>query len=655
MTLLRQLILVIAALFIILFAGSVAINVQNTRAYLSNQLSSISQDTATSLGLSLSPHMAKGDMAIVESMISAISDSGYYREVVVTDVGGKVLIERTQPVVIKGVPAWFVNRVPLETPRGEALISAGWKQAGKVHVSVNPGYAYATLWSNSVGAFWWFLGFSGFTLLLGIIILRRVLLPLHAVEAQAKAICNREYPIQDQIPWTMELRNVVNAMNLMAAKVKEMFKEQADAMERVRADAYADATTGLANRKYFDVHLSQTTKARKLSAATTNALLWIELDDFKNYNERKGYQAGDELLRECGALIEQTCKEAPNLQYFTARLGGANFAVVAQNIIEKDALALAGKLGASFGRLLEKGLVDTANIGHIGVAIHHEQTAGQLLSEAQMALRMAQVKGPNSVHVNDSRTVTEFGAYTEPDWVEILGGMQTENRIVLYRQPCLSCKDDAQILQYETLLRVRGKDDKLIPANVVIPMAKHLHLTLDVDKSVVSETLARLGRPENAGLVMAVNLFPMSIQDSGFVSWLSDILHKYASVAPRIAFELIEYGATDNLDALRGWVEQIARTGAKTGLDQVGRGFKSFDYLHKLKLDYIKIDGGYTRDIHKNKDNQFFVDSLVKFAHGHNIYVIAESVETQDEWNMLKNLRVDGVKGYGVGQPEKWE
>ncbi|MBI4938325.1 MAG: EAL domain-containing protein [Nitrosomonadales bacterium] len=655
MTLLRQLIIVIATLFTLLFAGSVAINIHNTRTYLNEQLRSISQDTATSLGLSLSPHMEKGEMAIVESMINATADGGYYSEVAITDVSGKAVFERKQPVVIKGVPAWFVNWVSLETPRGEAMVMAGWKQAGKIHVSANPGYAYATLWSNSVGACWWFLGFSGFALLLGVAILRQVLLPLRAVEAQAKAICDREYPIQDRMPWTTELRNVVSAMNLMAAKVREMFKEQADAMERARADAYADAATGLANRKYFDLHLNQMTKERKLSSVTANALLLIELEGFKSFNERKGYQAGDELLRGCGELIEKACKEAPNLQYFTARLSGANFVVVAQNIVEKDALALAEKLASSFDRLLEKGLTDAVNVGHIGVAIHHEQTAGQLLSEAHMALRMAQVKGPNSVHMNDSKTVSEFGAYAEQDWLEILGGLQQDNRIVLYRQPCLSCKDDAQILQHETLLRVRGKDGKLIPANVVIPMAKHLHLTLEIDKSVVSETLARLGRPENAHAVMAVNLFPMSIQDSGFVSWLGDILRKHASVAPRIAFELIEYGATDNLDALRGWVEQVARTGAKTGLDQVGRGFKSFGYLDKLKLDYIKIDGGYTRDIHKDKDNQFFVDSLVKLAHGHNIYVIAESVETRDEWNMLKSLRVDGVKGYGVGQPEKWD
>lgn len=654
MTLLRQLIIVIATLLALLFAGSAAINVHNTRTYLNNQLRSISQDTATSLGMSLSPHMAKGDMATVESMVNAISDSGYYKEVVITDVGGKAIIERIQPVVIKGVPAWFINWVSLETPRGEALITAGWKQAGKIHISANPGYAYATLWNGSVDACWWFLGFTGLALLLGITALRRVLLPLRAVEAQAKAICDRDYPVQNQIPRTIELRNVVSAMNLMSVKVKAMFEEQADAMERLRASTYVDTLTGLANRQYFDMQLNQMTKARTLSS-TTSALFFIELDGFKNFNERKGYRAGDELLKGCGALIEKTCKGMPNLQYLSARLSGANFAIVAQYITEEDAIAIAEKLGSSFGSLQERGLTDTGNIGHIGIAIHNGQTAGQLLSEADMALRMAQVKGPNSVHMSDSKTSGEIGSHPASYWMEILRGALSERSIVLHRQPCLSCKDDTKILHHEALLRIRSNDGKLIPANVLIPMAKHHHLTLDIDKSVVAETLVRLRRPENADVVMAVNLFPLSIQDSGFVAWLCDTLHKHASAASRIAFELVEYGATDNLDALRGWVEQVAKTGAKTGLDQVGRGFKSFNYLDKLKLDYIKMDGSYTRCIHENKDSQFFVDSLVKFAHGHGIYVIAESVETREEWDMLKSLRVDGVKGYGVGKPEEWE
>ncbi|HUW36562.1 MAG TPA: EAL domain-containing protein [Rhodocyclaceae bacterium] len=652
MTLLRQLIIVIITLFALLFAGSVVINVNNTRNYLNNQLRSISQDMATSLGLSLSPHIAKGEMTIVESMINAVSDSGYYREVILSDVNGKVLIKRTQPLIIEGVPQWFVKLIPLETPRGEASIMAGWVQAGNISISANPGYAYATLWGNSVDAFWWFLGSSGFAFVLGVIALHYVLRPLRAVEAQAKAICDREYPVQGNLPWTLELRSVVGAMNRMTTKVKDMFEEQAVAMERLRASTYVDSLTGLANRQYFDMQLRQLTKARTTSS--TNALIFIELEEFKSFNERKGYPAGDALLKGCGTLIGEVCKDVPNLDYFIARPSGANFAVVIVDTVEEDALALAEKLGQSLIRLQERGLTDTDRIGHIGVAIHRGQSAGELLSEADMALRAAQVKGPNAVHMNDSGTAGEYGSYSASHWLEVLRSVLAEQRVVLYRQPCLSCRDETQVLQYETLMRIFGDDGKLIPANVIIPMAKHLHLTQEFDKHVVNEVLVRLGRPENAGVVMAVNLFPVSIQDGGFVAWLSEALRRNAGAASRIAFEVMEHGATDNLDALRGWVERIAETGARTGLDQFGKGFKSFNYLSTLKIDYVKIDGSYTRGIHENKENQFFVDSLVKFAHGLDIQVIAESVETKDEWEMLRSLRVDGVKGYGVGKPAEW-
>lgn len=652
MTLLRQLIIVIIILFALLFAGSVVINVNNTRSYLNNQLRSISQDMATSLGLSLSPHIAKNEMTIVESMVNAVSDSGYYREVILTDVNGKPIIERIQAATIEGVPEWFVKLIPLETPRGEALIMAGWVQAGTIRISANPGYAYATMWTNSVDAFWWFLGSSACALLLGVIALHFVLRPLRAVEAQAKAICDREYPIQDRIPWTLELRSVVSAMNLMSAKVKEMFKEQSDAMERLRAGTYVDTLTGLANRQYFDMQLKQMTKAR--TSSSSNALIFIELAEFKSFNERKGYQAGDQLLRGCAALIGEICKEVPDLDYFAARPSGANFAIVTHDTIEEDVRSLAKKLGLALSKLKERGLTDTDNIGHIGVAMHHGQTAGQLLSEADMALRTAQVMGPNAVHMSDNKISDEFTSYSASRWMTVLRDVLAECRIVLYRQPCLSCKDEAQVLQYETLMRIFGDDGKIIPANVIIPMAKHLHLTQEFDKHIVSDALTRLGRPENSGIVMAVNLFPMSILDSGFVVWLCDMLRQHRSVAPRIAFEVMEHGVTDKLDALRGWVERVSELGAKTGLDQVGKGFKSFSYLSALKIDYIKIDGSYARGIHENRDNQFFVDSLVKYAHGLDIQVIAESVETREEWDMLKSLRVDGVKGYGVARPEEW-
>lgn len=652
MTLLRQLIIVIVTLFSLLFAGSVAINVNNTRNYLNNQLRSISQDMATSLGLSLSPHMAKGEMGIVESLVNAVSDSGYYREVVVLDIAGKPVVERIQPIDIEGVPDWFVHLIPLETPRGEALLMAGWQQAGTVRLSANPGYAYATLWNNSLDALWWFLGSSGFAFVLGVVALHFVLRPLREVEAQAKAICDREYPVQKHMPWTLELRSVVSAMNLMSGKVKEMFTEQAVAMERLRASTYVDTLTGLANRDYFDLQLRQITKAR--TSSSTNALIFLELAEFKSFNERKGHQAGDQLLRGCAAVIGEVCQEMPNLDYFAARPSGASFAIVVQDTIAADALVLAEKLGAALIRLHERGLTDTDKIGHIGLAIHRGQAAGQLLSEADMALRTAQVKEANAVHMNDSELGSEYSSYSASRWMEVLRHVLDQHRIALFRQPCLSCQDENHVLQHEALMRIHGEDGKIIPANVIIPMAKHLHMTLEFDKHIVIDALTRLERPENAAAVVAVNLFPMSIQDSGFIAWLCDTLRAHASTAPRLAFEVTEHAVADKLDALRGWVERVSELGAKTGLDQVGKGFRSFSYLSELKIDYIKIDGSFARNIHENRDNQFFVDALVKYAHGLDIMVIAESVETRDEWDMLKSLRVDAVKGYGVARPAEW-
>jgi len=651
MTLLRQLVIVIVTLFSLLFAGSVIINVNNTRNYLNNQLRSISQDMATSLGLSVSPHVAKKEIALVESMVNAVFDSGYYREVVIADVNGKPMIERSQEATIEGVPEWFIDMIPLETPVGEALVMAGWQQAGTVRISANPGYAYATLWNNSVDAFWWFLASSGFAFVLGVGALHFVLRPLRDVEAQAKAICDREYSVQGRMPWTLELRSVVSAMNRMTSKVKEMFDEQAAAMDRVRNDAYVDATTGLANRRYFDMQLRHLIESP--DSFGTGAVIFLELHEFKRFNESRGYQAGDALLKATGELIARISREAGVDEHFEARLSGPNFAIVLVDVEPDDALAVAEQIVRALPKLHAAGLTETAEIAHLGVAPYQGQPVGQLLGEADLALRAAQVKGGNALHMNDSRTASDFAGYTATRWKEVLNDVLTQRRIELHVQPALASDDDSVVLHQETLMRVQSPDGKAIPAGILIPMARRLHLVESFDRVVVEEVVSRLAQPGEATAV-AVNLFPSSIQDAGFIAWLVDLLRRHPAAAARLSFEVTEHGVTDKLDALRGWIERIAETGARTGLDQFGRGFTSFDYLSTLKLDYVKIDGGFVRGIDVNKDNQIFVDSLVKIAHGLDIQVIAESVETPGEREVLKNLRVDGIKGFGVRRPAPW-
>lgn len=650
MTLLRQLIIVIVTLFLLLFVGTLLLSISNTRDYLNDQLRTISQDTATSLGLTLTPPMAENDMAVVDRMVSAVSDSGYYREVVVSNVEGKPLVSRKQDVKLGDVPQWFVDRVPLETPRGEALIMAGWQQAGTVRVEANPGYAYVALWANTVESFWWFLAASSVTLMLGVLALHFILRPLRDVELQARAICDREYPVQKKIPWTLELRSVVEAMNRMSIKVKEMFDEQTASIERLRSENYRDPLTGLANRRYFEMNLKQLIETGK-----HGALLMLELKDFKQYNEKRGYQAGDELLRNTAEFLEAICKAQQYLEYFTVHLSGANFAVVLTNAGETEAAELGNQLAKSMMRFKERGLVDGEEVGHIGIALFSGQSYGELLSAADMALRAAQQQGPNAVHLIDPGKAGAGTVHSATQWGDILREALQSRRLSLLVQPAKAAAeaDRGTVLHYESLMRLSDAKGEMIPAVVYTPVAKRLKLATDFDRVMISEVLARLAAKRYGDIPVAVNLFPVSLQNQDFIGWLCAELAKAPEAAAKLLIEVSEYGVIENIDALREFTARVAPYGTRVGLDHFGRGFSSFGYLSTLKLDYLKIDGSYVRGILENKDNQFFVESVVKVAHGLEIEVFAVSVETSEELNLLTALGLDGVQGYGVGRPEE--
>lgn len=652
MTLLRQLILVIVILFVLLFAGTFAISVHNTQTYLSEQLKTISQDTATSLGLTLSPHFADGEMIIIERMISAVFDSGYYREVKINDIEGKPIVERVAPVRIEAVPDWFIRSFPLETPRGEALIMAGWQQAGTIQVSASPGHAYVTLWSNSVESFWWFLGSSIVTFLLGVVSLHFVLRPLRAVEAQAKAICDREFPVQTRRPWTLELRSVVDAMNRMTTKVREMFEEQAAAMERMRSENYRDHVTGLANRRYFDMQLRYLIGQE--DRFLTGALILLEMKDLKQLNEQEGFTRVDALLEGVGKLIREHGERLSGIEHFAAHIAGADFAVVLSDVTEKDAEDFVEQLMQALPRLHDNGLINTLDIAHAGVAMYQGQGIGEFLAEADTALRAAQTKGANAWQMHQGAGAASKQAHSASEWSEILRRILDNKRVVLFTQAVRQADTADTNNHYEVLLRVVDDSGAVVPAGIFIPMAKRLGLVQDFDRLVVREVIDRLRGGNQLGGPIAINLFPNTIGDDAFVAWLVEELRQQPEIAAQLIFEIAEYGAVEDLTALRNWVNRIRTTGARTSIDHFGKGFTSFGYLCETRIDCLKIDGSFITDIVESKDHRFFVESVIKIAHGLDIIVVAEAVETPEVASLLATLGIDALQGYGISKPAPW-
>jgi diguanylate cyclase (GGDEF)-like protein len=438
---------------------------------------------------------------------------------------------------------------------------------------------------------------------------------------------------------------VVEAMNRMTNKVKQMFEEQSASIERLRSENYLDSLTNLANRRYFDMQLSHLIKTGE-----HGAVILLELKDFKEYNRNRGFQAGDELLRNTASFINAICKAQPNQEYFVAHLSGASFAIVISNVDEQEARDLGDRIARSLPRFKERGLVESDEVGHVGIALFSNESYGEVMSATDLALRTAQQAGPNAMHlVVPSKSVASV-VNTSTHWGEVLREALQNNRLSLLMQPV---KDSAAaILHYEALMRLTDANGEMIPAMIYTQMANRHGLAMDFDKLMVAEVLLRLVARRYGDTAIAVNIFPSSVQNNTFIDWLCSELAKNPEAASRLLIEVPEYGVLENIEALREFIKKLAAYGTRVGLDHFGRGFTSFGYLSKLKLDYIKIDGSYVYGIVDNKDNQFLIESVAKVAHGLDIKVYGVSVEDADQWKLLIDLHVHGVLGYGVGRPE---
>ncbi|VAX07954.1 GGDEF and EAL domain proteins [hydrothermal vent metagenome] len=641
--------MLLAVLLLLVFTGTFFISVQNSRAYLEVQLQSHAQDAATSLGLSISPHMAEGDEVMVTSMVDAIFDRGYYRVVRVEDMEGKSLVDRVQPVQVKGVPAWFINALPLVTPEGEALVMAGWHQAGRVQVRSHPGFAYRQLWVNVSETLGWFLLSAILVVTLGLALLRLVLKPLKQVEWQAESICNREFPILEQLPRTRDLRRIVEAMNRMSRKVKSMLTELEKRADGLREQAHQHPVTGLANKRHFMAVMED--RIASLEECSSGVLCLIQLCDLKAYVIEHGYAAGDELLRQVASALSDVAADIPH--HTLAHLSGGDFALMAGGYSEAESRDLGGRLSSALAGLRGKDNQSVVDMGHIGIVGYDgHQNASQLLAEADTALRAAQSQGANSWCLHSLADTKRRDARSATEWKSFIKQALADDRIVLHMQPVFTCPDKV-ILHREVLVRIQEEGEgELLAAGAFMPMAECLNLTPDIDRAVIRRALQQLAKETDHAGQLAINVSPPSLQSPGFMDWLETELQTYSQVADRVTFEISEYGAASMLGQVHELIARTEKSGSHVALDHFGSGFSSFAYLHSLKVHYLKVDGSYVRQMDENPDNQFFIQALAEIAHGLEMQLIAESVESEAVWRLLGTINVDGAQGYHLGMPQ---
>jgi diguanylate cyclase (GGDEF)-like protein len=495
----------------------------------------------------------------------------------------------------------------------------------------------------------WFLTCGIVVLIAGGFGLRLLLKPLVLVERQADGLCRRKYEIQEHLPKTKELRRVVQAMNRMTGKVKEMFEEQVAIAEGLRRHAYHDPLTGLGNRRYFESQI--TARLDQRETAGKGVLLLIQINDLHELNQQKGLQAGDELLKRVGALLQEATKQHANT--VIARLTGGDFGVFVPDASAWDARSIAEAVGSQLSQLALEHFTLTDNVGNVGAVSYDRFTdLRRLLSEADLALRSAQQAGPNKCEIHELTEETEKMPLGQQEWKNILDEALSERRITLFAQPVVNAHDRNQVIHLEIFSRIVLEDGNLLNAGLFIPFAERLHLVSYLDRIVLEDVMQLDIAKMNVGRV-AVNLSPVSLQNNPFFRWLLSALENLPERAPRINFEFQEFGAVQHLDRLKEFSAAVRKYGHGIGLDHYGQGFSHLGYLKSLRPDYVKIDRAYTGELKdEESDSRFFIGSLCSVAHSIDIKVIAEGVETEQQWQLLKEFNLDAIQGYIIERPK---
>ena len=651
MTLYRQLLIFTFFMFLVLFVGVYLAKLNNTRTFLENQLESHAMDTATSLGLSITPYMADRDIPVIETMINAIFDHGYYRIIRLTDLRGEVLVERSLDVVVQDVPAWFIRGIKLRLPLAETLITSGWNQVGNLEVESHPGYAYRSLWNMAVSMAYIFLAMGVLVAVLGSLGLSLLLRPLRRVESQAEALCNRQYTFQERLPKTRELRRVVVAMNSMTGKVKQMFDDQVQTADQFRKNAYTDALTGLGNRRFLESEIQAEMQLEK--GVPNGAFLLVEVHNLANLNRENGFEFGDSLLISVARILKHVASRYE--QSIVTRLSGGGFALLFPDITAEEAGLAAAAIAGGLGDLAraEPGL--DGNVGSVGGVSYYQSSAlGVLLSAADRVLRTAQRSGDNSWKLESLNSRSAVLPQGEMAWRKILETALAEKKILLFGQRVAAKDKPGETAFFEIFSRIPAADGQLYNAGIFIPLAERLNCVAAIDRLVVESLILFFQTGTLPSENVAVNMSVSSLRDSQFMAWLMSQLRDRKKNLPHFVFEFTEFGVAKELPLILEFAENVRALGCEVGVDHFGKGFVNFGYLQSLRPCYVKIDRAFTVETgEESSDSQFFISALTGVARSLDILVIADGVENETQYKRLAAMNVDGFQGYFIDSPEQ--
>ncbi len=420
--------------------------------------------------------------------------------------------------------------------------------------------------------------------------------------------------------------------------------------------AYHDSLTDLINRREFERRLVQALEDTH-STGQQHVLLYLDLDQFKVINDTCGHVAGDHLLKQVAALLSQQIRTDDTL----ARLGGDEFGVLLRGCDTLHAQKVAEKLCevVSDYRFVwqNRPFSVSLSIGMVLINSHYD-SAGELLSHADLACYAAKDRGRNNVQLYETDDVEMRKRQSDMDWTSRIQQALQNNSFCLWQQEMVALHAGAADgYRAEFLVRmIEGGDT--IPPGAFIPAAERFNLMTRIDRKVIEMAFqyldrTALGRKKTG--TFFINLSGSSFNELELFLYISRMAERYKLKPERICFEITETSAIANLNATQQFINSAKKRGFKFALDDFGAGMSSFSYLKALPVDYLKIDGGFVRNLLDDPIDMAIVDACNRIGHATGLKTVAEFVENDDVRARLVELGIDYAQGYGISMPRPLE
>ena len=414
-----------------------------------------------------------------------------------------------------------------------------------------------------------------------------------------------------------------------------------------------DPLTGLINRREFERRVQE---ALDLAHAeeSTHMLFYMDLDRFKAVNDSCGHLAGDNLLREIATLIKDQVRDSD----FVGRLGGDEFGTLLVGCPIDKARQIATDVCTAVS---DYRFVWKDKIFNIGISIglveitHASGNLQDTISAADSACYVAKQRGRGQVHVYSARDEAIARERGDIQWLRQLQAALHDDRFELATQPIIATSGSASTgPAVEVLLRLPDAHGRTANSAEFLRPAERYQLMPQIDRWVVTATLNAVSNgliKVPSGRNCMINISTQTLSDEGFLGFVVDALDRSGIVPGSICFELNEAAITTDLKFVRRFIEVLHGIGCEFALDDFGSGLGSFSSLKRLPVDYLKIDGTYTRNLAADDINQEMVAAMIKLARTMEFRIVAEQVEQQDDFDWLRDNGVDFVQGHFVEPP----